>query len=63
MTCHWFACLFYFIARVEDYQAGYGIGVNMNGMLAVKNNQTSITPASWVIRHLERFDGQYDGTM
>ncbi|GAX84454.1 hypothetical protein CEUSTIGMA_g11874.t1 [Chlamydomonas eustigma] len=64
LTCHWFACVFYFIARVEDYHYGYGTGVSLDGYLNYLNNLTAdaggITPPppSWVVRHLERFDGQ-----
>ncbi|GAX84453.1 hypothetical protein CEUSTIGMA_g11873.t1 [Chlamydomonas eustigma] len=66
MTAHWFACLIFLIARVENYQHGFGNGdVSMTGFLALVENSTASRgsgigppPCSWVMRHIERFDGQ-----
>ena len=53
LTCHWFACIFYFVARVEDLNAGMGDGTSLEGVVG---NNTAVT--SWVNRHEERFIGQ-----
>ena len=65
LTCHWFACIFYFVARVEDYNAGMGEGlsldwISVNGTSA-GNSTNPIAPTSWVSRHEERFIGQPTG--
>jgi hypothetical protein len=64
MTAHWFACLIFFMARVENYQHGFGDGsVSLAGFLELRNNASAPyvigpPPCSWVMRNIQRFDGQ-----
>ena len=53
LTCHWFACIFYFIARVEDLNSGLGEGTSLEGLAS---DNTALY--SWVSRNEERFIGQ-----